>query len=77
MTLKRAADILLQFNFTKEKKYTVDVFYTKFEKKMSKRERKQLDKQIKYYQRLNKPIEIDRLLERTLGRGRYFIIAEE
>jgi hypothetical protein len=50
MTLKRAADILLQFNFTKEKKYTVDVFYTKFEKKMSKRERKQLDKQIKYYQ---------------------------
>ena len=41
-------------------------------KKMSKKERKQLDEQIKYYQQSNQPVEIDRLLENSARTWKIF-----
>jgi hypothetical protein len=40
----------------------MDVIYTTFEKKMSKKEKKQLDQEIKYYEKLNEQQQIDQLL---------------
>ncbi|KAL3865606.1 hypothetical protein ACJMK2_042978 [Sinanodonta woodiana] len=62
LTMPRAKDILSKIPFDGNLQYTVDVIYTSMEQKMSKRERKRLDEQIKYYKN-TRPDIVDQLLK--------------
>ena len=74
ITRERAERILSAIKFVDDDdKYTVDVIYTSFEKKMSMKERKRLDEQIKLAQ--SKPSQahkITRLLEESARSWRIF-----
>ncbi|KAL3885465.1 hypothetical protein ACJMK2_025521 [Sinanodonta woodiana] len=70
LTMKRAIDILSNISFDGNRKYTLDVIYTSMQQKMSNRERKQLDKQIRYYK--NRPDIVDALPENTAATWKIF-----
>ncbi|KAL3863723.1 hypothetical protein ACJMK2_005466 [Sinanodonta woodiana] len=71
LTMPRAKDILSKIPFDGNLKYTVDVIYTSMQQKMSKKERKRLDEQIRYYKN-TRPDVVDVLLDNAAAIWKIF-----
>ncbi|KAL3858344.1 hypothetical protein ACJMK2_012937 [Sinanodonta woodiana] len=69
LTMPRAKDVLSEIPFDGNRKYMLDVIYTSMQQKMSEKDRKRLDKQIKYK---NRPDIEDVLLENTAATWKIF-----